>query len=105
MYIYRIYIYHAYASDHVGYAQSQLHCKLVWGETQDNQLMNHLKFQLSSNIQQHKRNVQGAYIYIIVPTAAVLVNAKVTQSTTALPTTLGSIFMKEVSLLKAVCFK
>ncbi len=45
VYIYCIYIYHAYAFDHVGYAHSQLHCNLVWGETQDNQLMNHLKSQ------------------------------------------------------------
>lgn len=44
VYIYMC-IYHAYTSDHVGFAQSQLHCKLVRGETQDKQLMNHLKFQ------------------------------------------------------------
>lgn len=39
-----------------------------------------------------KINVQDSYAPVIVPSAAVLVNTEVTQSTAALPPTPGSIF-------------
>lgn len=66
---------HAYASDHVGYAHSQLQVSVGWNTGQPA----NEPFEVSV-IQQHKLNSQGTYISAIIPTAAVLVNAKVTQS-------------------------
>lgn len=81
-------LYHAYASDHMSGAPSQLHYEWEKGwNTGQPALMNHVKLHWSYNMQQHRMNVQGTYICIRIPTAAVLVNTKVPQSTCAPPST------------------